>query len=189
MSVIPVSESDLGTRATAAFAAGDLPDVIYHTVQYALPWAEAGILDTEAATEVFEKLGADTFAPGAVAMASVEDGIASVPVDGWTQMVVYRKDLFEENGLAAPDSYEDILAAVEKAAQSAGNVRVRRGHQGRRELHEPGAGACIARQRDLPGRRGGLQAAGRKEDRRGAGVLQGHSRGITSGGSLLEAVA
>lgn len=112
--VIPVTESDLGTRTTAAFAAGDLPDVIYHTVQYALPWAEAGILDTEAATEVFEKLGAGTFAPGAVAMAAVEDGVASVPVDGWTQMVVYRKDLFEENGLAAPDSYEDILAAVEK---------------------------------------------------------------------------
>ena len=40
--VIPVTESDLGTRATAAFAAGDLPDVIYHTLQYALPWAEAG---------------------------------------------------------------------------------------------------------------------------------------------------
>ena len=112
--VIPVTESDLGTRATAAFAAGDLPDVIYHTLQYALPWAEAGILDTEAATEVFEKLGAGTFAPGAVAMAAVEDGVASVPVDGWTQMVIYRKDLFEENGLAAPDSYEDILAAVEK---------------------------------------------------------------------------
>jgi len=112
--VIPVSESDLGTRATAAFAAGDLPDVIYHTLQYALPWAEAGILDTEAATEVLENLGADTFAPGAVAMAAVEDGVASVPVDGWTQMVVYRKDLFEENGLAAPDSFEAILAAVEK---------------------------------------------------------------------------
>jgi multiple sugar transport system substrate-binding protein len=114
VNVIPVTESDLGTRATAAFAAGDLPDVIYHTVQYALPWAEAGILDTEAATEVFEKLGVDTFAPGAVAMAAVEDGVASVPVDGWTQMVIYRKDLFEQNGLAAPDSYEDILAAVEK---------------------------------------------------------------------------
>ncbi|MBN9671825.1 ABC transporter substrate-binding protein [Roseibium aggregatum] len=112
--VIPVTESDLGTRATAAFAAGDLPDVIYHTLQYALPWAEAGILDTEAATEVVESLGTDTFAPGAMAMAATEDGVASVPADGWTQMVVYRKDLFEENGLAAPDSYEDILAAVEK---------------------------------------------------------------------------
>ncbi|TYC52147.1 extracellular solute-binding protein [Rhodobacterales bacterium] len=112
--VIPVTESELGTRATAAFAAGDLPDVIYHTVQYTLPWAEAGILDTYAATEVFEELGADTFSPGAAAMASVEEGVASVPVDGWTQMVIYRKDLFEENGLAAPDSYENILAAVEK---------------------------------------------------------------------------
>jgi multiple sugar transport system substrate-binding protein len=112
--VIPVTETDLGTRATAAYAAGDLPDVIYHTLQYALPWAEAGILDTQAATEVFEKLGPDTFASGAAAMASVEDGVASVPVDGWTQMVIYRQDLFEENGLAAPDSYENILAAVEK---------------------------------------------------------------------------
>ncbi|MYJ87791.1 MAG: extracellular solute-binding protein, partial [Rhodobacteraceae bacterium] len=35
--VIPVTETDLGTRATAAFAAGDLPDVIYHPLQYALP--------------------------------------------------------------------------------------------------------------------------------------------------------
>ena len=41
--VIPVEEKDLGTRATAAFAAGALPDVIYHTLQYVLPWAEAGI--------------------------------------------------------------------------------------------------------------------------------------------------
>jgi multiple sugar transport system substrate-binding protein len=56
--VIPVTESDLGTRATAAFAAGDLPDVIYHTLQYALPWYEAGILDADAATDVIEPLGA-----------------------------------------------------------------------------------------------------------------------------------
>ena len=112
--VIPVTESDLGTRATAAFAAGDLPDVIYHTLQYALPWAEAGILDTEAASEVIEELGADTFAPGAIAIAAFNDETASVPVDGWTQMVVYRKDLFEENGLEAPDSFADIQAALEK---------------------------------------------------------------------------
>ncbi|NRB01042.1 MAG: extracellular solute-binding protein [Rhodobacteraceae bacterium] len=111
--VIPVSESDLGTRATAAFAAGDLPDVIYHTLQYALPWAEAGILDTEAATEVIEALGADTFAPGAIAMAAYEGDTASVPVDGWTQMVVYRKDLFDAAGLEAPTSYANVLAAVD----------------------------------------------------------------------------
>ena len=112
--VIPVSENDLGTRATAAFAAGDLPDVIYHTLQYALPWAEAGILDTDAATDVVEALGGGTFAPGALAMAAVEDGFASVPVDGWTQMIVYRADKFAEAGLEPPNSYANVLAAIEK---------------------------------------------------------------------------
>ncbi|MEM6381848.1 MAG: extracellular solute-binding protein [Pseudomonadota bacterium] len=112
--VIPVTESDLGTRATAAFAAGDLPDVIYHTLQYVFPWTEAGILDPDAATDIIDDLGADTFAPGALEMASVEAELyAAVPVDGWTQMVVYRADLFEEAGLEPPTSYANILAAVE----------------------------------------------------------------------------
>ncbi|MCA0044447.1 ABC transporter substrate-binding protein [Celeribacter litoreus] len=111
--VIPVTESELGTRATAAFAAGDLPDVIYHTLQYALPWAEAGILDTDAATDVIEELGEDTFAPGALNMAAMDDGFASVPVDGWTQMIVYRKDLFDAAGLEAPTSYAAVEAALE----------------------------------------------------------------------------
>lgn len=111
--VIPVSETDLGTRATAAFAAGDLPDVIYHPLQYALPWAEAGILDTDAATDVVEMLGEGTFASGALGMAATNDGFASVPVDGWTQMLVYRADKFEEMGLEAPTTYANVLAAVE----------------------------------------------------------------------------
>ncbi len=111
--VIPITESNLGTRATAAFAAGDLPDVIYHTLQYALPWTEAGILDTEAATDVIELLGSETFASGALSMAAVGDGYASVPVDGWTQMIVYRKDLFDAADLAAPTTYANVLAAIE----------------------------------------------------------------------------
>lgn len=110
--VIPVTESDLGTRATAAFAAGDLPDVIYHPLQYALPWAEDGILDTDAATDVVEALGADTFAPGALNMAASNGGYASVPVDGWTQMVVYRADKFAEAGLEPPNSYANVIAAI-----------------------------------------------------------------------------
>ncbi len=111
--VIPITESDLGTRATAAFAAGDLPDVIYHTLQYALPWAESGLLDTDAATDVINDLDAGTFAPGALSMAAVEGGWASVPVDGWTQMVVYRADKFAEMGLEPPDSFANVVSAVE----------------------------------------------------------------------------
>ena len=112
--IIPVTESELGTRATAAFGAGDLPDVIYHTLQYVFPWAEAGILDIATSNEIVEELGVDTFAPGVIDMATFEGEVASVPVDGWTQLVVYRKDLFEEMGLEAPDSYADIQAALEK---------------------------------------------------------------------------
>ena len=114
VAVIPVTETDLGTRATAAFAAGDLPDVIYHPLQYALPWTDAGILDTDAATDVMDALGEDTFASGALALARLEDGHASVPVDGWTQMIVYRKDLFDEMGLEAPTSYANVIAAIGK---------------------------------------------------------------------------
>ena len=112
--VIPVSEKDLGKRATAAFAAGDLPDVIYHTLQYVLPWSEAGILDVETNDDIVNTLQKSTFAPGAISMAQFNGKTAAVPVDGWTQMVVYRKDLFDKAGLAAPTSYANIEAAIEK---------------------------------------------------------------------------
>ena len=118
--VIPVEEKDLGTRATAAAAAGDLPDVIYHTLQYVLPWAEAGILDVDANNDVVKDLGKDTFAPGALNMAKKGSKIAAVLVDGWTQMVVYRKDLFENADLAPPTSYANIVAAVEKLSKQNG---------------------------------------------------------------------
>ena len=118
--VIPIEEKELGTRATAAAAAGDLPDVIYHTLQYVLPWAEAGILDVDANNDVVKDLGKDTFAPGALNMAKSGSKIAAVPVDGWTQMVVYRKDLFENADLAPPTSYANIVAAVEKLSKQNG---------------------------------------------------------------------
>ena len=47
-------------------------------------------------------------------MAAVDDGYASVPVDGWTQMIIYRKDLFDAAGLAAPTSYAAVETALAK---------------------------------------------------------------------------
>ena len=84
------------------------------TLQYVLPWSEAGILDTEANNEVVTDLGKDTFAPGALAMANYDGETAAVPSDGWTQMVLYRKDLFDAAGLEAPNSYANITKALEK---------------------------------------------------------------------------
>ena len=47
-------------------------------------------------------------------MAGFGGGYAAVPVDGWTQMVVYRKDLFLAHGLQPPTSYKNIVTAIEK---------------------------------------------------------------------------
>lgn len=110
--IVPVTEKDIQTRTTAAFAAGDLPDVLNHTVQHLLPFASAGILDTAAADEVVNDLGKGSFASGAVKMATSEGEIVSVPTDGWTQLVVYRADLFEEAGLNPPRTFADIEAAI-----------------------------------------------------------------------------
>ena len=110
--IIPVEESDIQTRATAAFAAGDLPDVINLTVSHILPYSEAGLLDAAAASEVMDNLGVDTFAEGPVAMAMSDGEIVAVPTDGWTQLVVYRADLFEAAGLEAPSTFDAINAAM-----------------------------------------------------------------------------
>ena len=113
VTVIPISESEMGKRAVAGFAADDLPDVIYTTLQYILPWAEEGIIDVDATNEVVNMLGASTFGEKALGMASYDSKFAGVPFDGWTQMVVYRKDLFEEKGLAAPNTFDNILKAID----------------------------------------------------------------------------
>lgn len=112
VAVVPVTESSLGERMTAAFAAGDLPDVVFHPINYTIGWAEAGILDTAAATESVANLGVDTFGAGALALMSYQGENTAVPTDGWTQLLLYRADLFAERGLAAPTSYATILEAA-----------------------------------------------------------------------------
>ncbi|MCR9235185.1 MAG: ABC transporter substrate-binding protein [Alphaproteobacteria bacterium] len=112
--IVPVTEKDIATRATAAFGAGDLPDILNHTVQHLLPFASAGMLDSGAATEVVEDLEMGSFATGPINMAKSNGEIVSVPADGWTQLVVYRADKFEEMGLNPPKTFEDIKAAIDK---------------------------------------------------------------------------
>ncbi|MDB4095526.1 extracellular solute-binding protein [Amylibacter sp.] len=112
--IVPVSEKDISTRATAAFGAGDLPDILNHTVQHLLPFASAGLLDTGAATDVVNELGMATFASGPLNMAKANGEVVSVPTDGWTQLVVYRADLFKGMGLNPPKTFADIEAAISK---------------------------------------------------------------------------
>ncbi len=110
--VVPVDENLLSERVTAAYAAKSLPDVIFHPIEFTIGWCEAGILESHSATETIRSLGEETFAAGPLNLARFGDGFAAVPADGWGQLLLYRKDLFAEKRLPAPESWDLILSAA-----------------------------------------------------------------------------
>ncbi len=107
-----VSEDALPETIEAAAAEDRLPEVAFHPVDFTIGWARRGFLDTAASDAVVEALGRDTFAAGALDLVSVAGFTAAVPSDGWGQLLVYRRDLFDREGLAVPDTYEAIETAA-----------------------------------------------------------------------------
>lgn len=110
--VVPVEENLLAERVTAAYAAKSLPDVIFHPIEFTIGWCEAGILDPRSASETIRSLGEETFTAGPLNLARFGNGFAAVPADGWGQLLLYRKDLFAEKLLPAPESWDLILSAA-----------------------------------------------------------------------------
>ncbi len=110
--VVPVQENRLAERVTAAFAARSLPDVIFHPIDFTVGWAEAEILDCESATRSVHILGETTFGRGPLNLVKMAQGYAAVSADGWGQLLLYRKDLFEKKGLPVPNTWEKIIAAA-----------------------------------------------------------------------------
>jgi multiple sugar transport system substrate-binding protein len=112
---VAVPEDQLPTLMTNAAAANELPDVVLATpTAQSQQYAAEEIFDSEAAQAVIDKLGADTFSQKAIDLIS-RDGVATgVPSDGWGQLLIYRKDLFDKAGLEAPQTLEDVQAAAEQ---------------------------------------------------------------------------
>jgi multiple sugar transport system substrate-binding protein len=112
---VAVPEDQLATLMTNAAAAGELPDVVLATpVAQSQQYAQEEIFDSEAAQAVVDKLGPDTFSQQALDLAE-KDGVATgVPSDGWGQLLIYRKDMFDKAGLDTPQTLDDVMAAAEK---------------------------------------------------------------------------
>jgi multiple sugar transport system substrate-binding protein len=120
--LVLTDEDSLPNLMTAAVAAGTLPDVVFHPIDFTLGWQQQGILDPNAAAGVVESLGAETFAQGSLDLVAVGGEYAAVPSDGWGQLIVYRADWFTENGLEPPTSYANILAAAEALNDPGNNI-------------------------------------------------------------------
>lgn len=111
---VGIPEGELSKKIVAAKAAGELPDVIEIWAELSGAYAEEGLVDTEAVTDVIESVGENKFAQGVLRMMKnpAGPGYSSVPFEAWLQGVWYRKDWFEEKGLAPPTTWDAIKTAA-----------------------------------------------------------------------------
>ncbi|HSO53804.1 MAG TPA: extracellular solute-binding protein, partial [Actinomycetes bacterium] len=113
--LVTIAEDQLASQIQSASAAGSLPDVMGSlSLGFAHSLAADDLADGDAANEVIESLGRDTFSERALSLVQSDGKPISVPADTWTQLLVYRKDLFEKEGLETPDTFEKIQAAATK---------------------------------------------------------------------------
>jgi multiple sugar transport system substrate-binding protein len=116
--LVTIAEDQLASQIQSASAAGSLPDVMGSlSLGFAHSLAADDLADSDAANEVIENLGRDTFSERALSLVESDGKPVSVPADTWTQLLVYRKDLFEKEGLQTPDTFENIQAAATKLNQ------------------------------------------------------------------------
>ncbi|HET6755945.1 MAG TPA: extracellular solute-binding protein [Jiangellaceae bacterium] len=111
---VGVDEDQFVQLLTSAAAAGELPDVVgSQPLAGVRTMAANELINTDAAAAVVEALGEDTFSERSLEFTREGDSQLAVPTDAWSQLLFYRKDLFDAAGLAAPETYDDITAAAE----------------------------------------------------------------------------
>jgi multiple sugar transport system substrate-binding protein len=116
--VVAIAEDQLPSQIQSASAAGTLPDVMGPlALGLVQSLATDDLADADAANEVVDSLGRDTFSERALSLVESDGKPMGVPSDTWTQLLVYRKDLFEKAGLQTPDTFDKILAAATKLKQ------------------------------------------------------------------------
>jgi multiple sugar transport system substrate-binding protein len=122
VNTVAIAEDQLATQIQSASAGGTLPDVMGPlSLGFVQNLATDDLADSDAANEVVETLGRDTFSERALSLVTVDGKPMGVPSDTWTQLLIYRKDLFEKAGLDTPDTFDKILNAATKLKQPGQN--------------------------------------------------------------------
>ncbi len=107
--IVPIDNSILLEKATS----NPLPDIIFHPIDYTARLVEEEIFDVDTATEIIKDLGENTLSIGALNLVRYQGGFSAIPVEGWGQILIYRKDLLEDKGYSAPQSWENIKKAAQ----------------------------------------------------------------------------
>jgi multiple sugar transport system substrate-binding protein len=113
-----VSDNDAWPKITAAFAGGDVPDLVAHFVGPSVITLHAKGL-VEPMDEVIKAVGEDAFFANARDIYKDKDGYFATCISNNSQVMWYRKDLLEAAGMKVP-VYWDELTAVAKATTKNG---------------------------------------------------------------------
>ena len=113
--LVAINEDQLSSQVNSASAAGTLPDVLAAaSLGFVHSLAADNITDPDAAAAVINTLGPETFSQRGLSLVEANGKSVAIPSDSWTQLLVYRTDLFDKAGLAAPTTFEGIQAAAAK---------------------------------------------------------------------------
>jgi multiple sugar transport system substrate-binding protein len=111
-----IDENDFVARFADAAERGALPTLVNTGSETMLALGTDGFLDERAAGEMVEQLGRERFYDSTLDMLASEVPRApfAVPFHGWVQGIWYRKDWFEEAGLAPPTNWHHLLTAAQR---------------------------------------------------------------------------
>ncbi len=112
--LVAVDENDMATQLATAANSKTLPTIIDSGAENIVAFGVDGLMDVDANKAVIDSIGKNQFFEGALKLnESAKGEYYGIPAYGWLQGIWYRTDWFEEAGLEAPNTWENI----EKAAK------------------------------------------------------------------------
>lgn len=126
----PIPTDSYRQRIQTVAAARELPDVfLSYSGSFTDEFQKAGLI--QPITELLDgnQEWTDGFLPGAYDIFTYDGEVYSVPVAmSATSFLFYNKELFEQNGLAVPKTWDELLAAIE-AFKAKGVTPIAMGNQ------------------------------------------------------------
>lgn len=111
--LVGVEEAQAPQLIQSAALSSELPDVMgAFPLSLVHQLGSLEMTDTQSVEKIVEDLGPKTFEPAALELTSNDGEQLAVPSDAWTQVLVYRKDLFRKAGLEPPTTYKKMRKAA-----------------------------------------------------------------------------
>jgi raffinose/stachyose/melibiose transport system substrate-binding protein len=126
----PIPTDAYRQRIQTVAAAKEMPDLfLTYAGSFTDEFQKAGLIQPITSVLEEHKDWADGFLPGATDIYTYDGEVYSVPVAmSATSFLFYNKELFEQNGVAVPATWEELLAAIEKF-KTAGITPIALGNQ------------------------------------------------------------